>query len=314
MLLREITQINEMAVASPWTTFVRKLILDNPNITNNEINALVNQNNITPPNYLNVRIDGLRKSIAKQSGTTAPTITKSPKQASTPKSTPKATPAATVRASGDGEYMQKIGDWLKTQDIANYTIDPNTYVVDVVGEVQLGSFHNTKLPVKFGTIDGDFIINGCGLTTLENCPNIVKGRFACHHNKALKSAVGGPEYVYGSADFENCPLTSIAGLPREVHGDLDLSGTKITSFAGIHKIIKLIDGRLHLGRTGLKITDSIAGLILIRKLTSVESDFGYPHPITSALSILNKHLEGDRSGVDCQIEMQDAGLSNFAKL
>ena len=93
---------------------------------------------------------------------------------------------------------------------------------------------------------------------------------------------------------------------------MDLRGTKITSFAGIHKIIKLIDGRLLLGETGLKVTDSIAGLILIRKLTSVEADHG--DPITSALTILNKHLADDRSGVDCQIEMQDAGLSKFAKL
>ena len=331
MRLNDFKTINEMAAASPWTTYVRGLIIANPSITDSAINALVAQQGITPPNFLKVRLDGLRKSIADQTAkhgapktpkattqSTTPTNTTAPTPAATPtpKPTPKPATTAAPQVSGnDPAHIQKISDWLDSHNVINYTIDPNTYVIDVDGDVHLDNFYHTKLPVKFGKVSGDFYVAATGITTLEGCPTFVDGRFACQNNKGLKSAVGGPEIVMGSVDFENCPISKFDGFPREVHGNLDLIGTKFTSFAGVHKHIKMIDGILSLGKTASKITDSITGLMLVRKLKDVNLDWDSKQTKPGqAFEILCNHLKGDRILTECQIELQDAGLAIFAKM
>jgi hypothetical protein len=326
MQLTELKLINEMAAASPWTTFVRNLIVTNPNITDAAINALVSQNGITPPNFLKVRLDGLRKSIADQAAkhggvtptakvaktttSNTPPTTASPKLV---KAIPPTTP--TPLASNGTDHILKISAWLDSHEVKNYTINSDTYVVDVDGDVHLDRFYHTKLPIKFGKVNGDFYIAAAGISSLQGCPDFVDGRFACQNNKSLKSAIGSPQIVMGSADYENCPLVNIDGLPKEIHGDLDLQGTKITSFTGIHKQIKTLDGNLNLGKMVNKITDSIAGLLLLRKLQKITMDWESKQTSAGkALEIVNKHLEGDRLVTECQLELQDAGFDKFAKM
>jgi len=58
---------------------------------------------------------------------------------------------------------------------------------------------------------------------------------------------------------------------------------------------------------------------LIRKLKRV-SIMQHLHPpstgihIDEAINIINKHLAGDRLVTECQLELQDAGLAEYAKL
>lgn len=63
--------------------------------------------------------------------------------------------------------------------------------VDVNNEVDLSEFKLKEIPLKFGTIHGNFLINDNYLTSLENCPKIVLGTFACNGN-----------YL---TSLENCP-------------------------------------------------------------------------------------------------------------
>lgn len=67
--------------------------------------------------------------------------------------------------------------------IRNYVIhDDGT--VDVKHSVYLENkrFKDDKLPLKFGSIEGNFYCDNCGLTTLENAPHTVEGIFSCSKN------------------------------------------------------------------------------------------------------------------------------------
>lgn len=97
----------------------------------------------------------------------------------------------------------------------------------------IGQKYSGKLPIRFGHINGGFLIKHCGLTTLEGCPHTVTNSFECGSNK-LTSLVGGPSSV---GQFYGCSynlLTDLVGSPEKVD-DLDCSYNKLTSLTGIPK-------------------------------------------------------------------------------
>ncbi len=71
------------------------------------------------------------------------------------------------------------------------------------------------LPVKFGTIGGNFECGGTGLVSLEGAPRIIQGSAGFGNNK-LKSLKGGPETVGGRLYIENNPLTSLEYLSTNI--------------------------------------------------------------------------------------------------
>lgn len=217
--------------------------------------------------------------------------------------------------------IEEIHKWIQSIGVKNCYIDPESLIVNVYESVDLSWKHfNFKLPVKFGTVNGDFKINpGTNLRILKGCPDVVNGSFIVAGNKSCNDAVGGPSIVRGNADYSNCSFFKFDGFPKEIYGNLDLHDTLIKSIAGIHKHIKLVDGVINLGANGSKIRDGLMGLLLIRKLKRV-SIMQKLHPpssgirIDDAINIVNKHLAGDRMLTECQIELQDAGLAQYAKL
>lgn len=91
---------------------------------------------------------------------------------------------------------------------------------DVFDDVKLKEYKhlitNGELPLKFGTVHGDFNCSLLELTTLKNSPKIVKGDFHCANNK----------------------LTSLEYCPLEVHGEVYCSHNQIKNFNHFNSLIK----------------------------------------------------------------------------
>ncbi len=74
-----------------------------------------------------------------------------------------------------------------------------------------------QFPVKFGKIDGNFNVQGCGLTTLIGGPTEVGGNFTVSNNK-LTSLKGSPKLVGGHYVCRGNPLVSVEELPQSFTG------------------------------------------------------------------------------------------------
>jgi hypothetical protein len=137
--------------------------------------------------------------------------------------------------------------------------------------------------------DGKFILDGSKLK--------VSGRFNCS-NKQLTSLTGAPKEVSGDFYCRLNTLTSLTGAPASVGRDFSCSKNALTSRQGIKKIITKINGTFYCRENPLK--SHILGLLKIKGCKKVEK-------------ILNKYLpEGDL--LDCQEELIDAGLDDYAQL
>ena len=217
------------------------------------------------------------------------------------------------------EERNVIENWIRTFGIGkpNYTIHPETGVVDVYQKsVVIEHQDFTHLPIKFGILDGCFTVKSCAqLITLEGCPPVVDYAFNCVNNPKLTSAVGAPQIVKDDVTFKTCPITSFEGFPKDITGDLLINDLKIKTFSGINKWIKSITGEIIIGADCYVYHNGMLGLMLIRKLKSIKSD-----PMTKfipqheAIQIINKHLTGDRILTECQIELQDSGFQEYARL
>lgn len=125
--------------------------------------------------------------------------------------------------------------------------------VDVDGDIILENFEDGKLPLKFGTVHGNFDIRGYGrgrkkLSTLEGSPHTVDGNMRVMFFPKLSSLEGGPEYVGGKFIIIGCPITNLKGCPKRVRGimnpyygymmSLTIMDTKITSLEGLPSVIE----------------------------------------------------------------------------
>lgn len=109
-----------------------------------------------------------------------------------------------------------IRDFCKLYKIRNYSIhDDGT--VDVFGDCLLirGDVSFSKLPIKFGYIEGRFTIYSRRLTTLEGCPHTVNEEFYCSGSK-IKNLVGAPSSVGSITTFDSPFMTSLEGVPSEI--------------------------------------------------------------------------------------------------
>jgi hypothetical protein len=93
------------------------------------------------------------------------------------------------------ENFQDIESTCKKYRIKNWTINPDG-TVDVDGNVNLRSMELKKIPLKFGSVSGNFDCSHNELNGLEGAPNRVGGNFYCAFNKLI-SLEGGPKEVVG---------------------------------------------------------------------------------------------------------------------
>jgi hypothetical protein len=195
--------------------------------------------------------------------------------------------------------------WLLDKKV-NATINPSG-LYDVQGDVDLGPISEKELPIAFGHVAGNFLCSGGDLMTLKGCPTLVDGDFFVDHNQ-LASLVGGPTAVGLHVTVSgNEQLSSLEGAPQQIGGKLYLQALpNLKSLQNIHKSIKQINGVIDL--TGTPIQSNVLGLLMIKKLPSVKMDN------KKVMEIINKHLAADRDIHQCQEELLEAGLANFARL
>lgn len=89
--------------------------------------------------------------------------------------------------------------------------------------------------IKFGVVDGDFLINSCGLKDTDGLPREVTGEFSLDRNK-ISSLVGGPLKA-GSYYCSWNELKNLEGSPIEVEGNFECSSNPLESLKGFPKKI-----------------------------------------------------------------------------
>lgn len=193
------------------------------------------------------------------------------------------------------------------------------------------------LPFKFGKVTGWFDVLGAGLTNLKNFPDEI-GDYCDITQNHLRTLEGAPEKV-GPFYARSCQLTSLKGAPKStksfdvgnnkltslefgpsyVDGDFDCQNNDITSFHDIHKHLKHVTGTFWCDIP--KIKSSVLGFLKIEELYTISNGTGVNDD--EWVAIINKYLEKIRKNpgidinnliIDCQEEMLDAGLEEYAKL
>lgn len=74
-------------------------------------------------------------------------------------------------------------------------------------------------------VKGNFDCSFCGLTSLENCPKEITGKFIAHSNNLTN--LKGLNKVLSSIHLANNHLTSLEYLPKEVYGYLIINSNKL---------------------------------------------------------------------------------------
>ena len=178
-----------------------------------------------------------------------------------------------------------IEQWLHRVDIKNYTIHPDTNIVDVDGDVDLSRMNFYNIPVQFGTVTGGFFVIWCtNLKTLKGSPHTVGGMYQC----------------------SNTPITSLEGAPKYVGSIFACDGKpNMKSLSGVDKVIIEIQDQFW----GRPDSTHILGLLRIKELKYIDLD-GRDGPINN---IMNKYV-GTGNLIDAQDELIDAGFTEQAKL
>jgi hypothetical protein len=159
---------------------------------------------------------------------------------------------------------------------------------------------------------GDFICTRKDLRSLKGAPKTVSEQFHCYNNK-LTTLEDGPTEVGTNFECDNNKLTSLKGAPSKIGGHFMGFNNRLTSLEGIHKIIKEVNGRLDFSNNRIK--SHVLGVLLIKGVTEVDFGNSKTNPLVD--SILNRRLPnttGNKAVLDCQSEMLDAGLDEYAQL
>jgi hypothetical protein len=134
--------------------------------------------------------------------------------------------------------------------------------------------------------------------------SIIKG-----FSDQITSLKGAPASVSGDFDCYSNNITSLEGAPSSVDGDFNCGRNNLSSLKGIEKILKKMNGTFFAQQNPLK--SHVIGLLLVPGCKEVRLDNN------QVQEILNKHLKspfGNKRVIDCQSELLDANLDEFAKL
>lgn len=106
--------------------------------------------------------------------------------------------------------------------------------IDVEGDVNIKYTNLTRLPLKFGRVNGFFNCSNIGLTSLKGAPEQVEYYFACNNNN-LSSLKSGPKYVGGTYDCSHNMLQNLKGCATKIGRDLVCKMNKLKSLQGCPK-------------------------------------------------------------------------------
>jgi hypothetical protein len=123
------------------------------------------------------------------------------------------------------------------------------------------------------------------------------------------------EKVEGSFVCQETNMSSTENLPRDIDGNADLSRNR--EFASLteihHRMNRVAGGKLRISERLVK--ERVLGLFKIKTLFELEIEADEPSlPGNKWVGIVNQHLNGSRSIPECQQELIEAGLKNYAKL
>lgn len=149
--------------------------------------------------------------------------------------------------------LGRVKELCEEYELQNYTINPDG-TVDINGDVDIRDQDiNEYIPIKFGTVTGNFDCSHNQLKSLKNCPVEVKGsfycswnamtdlqgspkrvgnHFCCDQNEYLESLYGCPTDIYGDFDCEECNLSTLETGPRSVKGSYTCNNNFIYSLKG----------------------------------------------------------------------------------
>ena len=116
------------------------------------------------------------------------------------------------------------GKWILRKD---NTLDVDGDVIFTV------SSEFTSIPVKFGTVSGDFSLSGSNWTSLKNCPNEVGGTFSAGACQKITSLEGAPQFVGGNLSVAFCALRNLAYFPKHVGASIHVQNNRLTSLIGL---------------------------------------------------------------------------------
>jgi len=151
--------------------------------------------------------------------------------------------------------------------LTNFTIDPETGVIDVNGDVDLSFGFRESIPVQFGKVTGNFDCHCTKLTSLKGAPYFVGGYFDCGAT-SITSLEYAPQTVNGSFLCWRTHITSLKGSPRRIGGDFVCDNTDLTSLEGLPDSIR---GYINLSNN--KITDyGILDLLYVSNLKYIYFD------------------------------------------
>lgn len=121
--------------------------------------------------------------------------------------------------------------WKLIQEAKKIKVRYNGEALEYYG-ITLEELYLKKLPhflSKIDEINGDFICSHNNLTSLKNCPKIIKGEFDCSHNKLTSLEHCPTMYIYSYFNCSVNNLTSLKYCPKEIKGDFICSHNKLTS-------------------------------------------------------------------------------------
>lgn len=208
----------------------------------------------------------------------------------------------------------KLCELLKEEREVNLigrTINGKLVTQETRNEIWVGDFwcdHNklTSLTGSPKEVDGRVSFAHNNLMSLKDSPKKVSKDFICMNNK-LTSLIGAPKEVGGHFVCVANNLTSLEGASKNVGGTFDCSNNKLTNLKDIHKIIKKMNNGYFSCSNNL-ITSHVLGVLLIPGIIAIISDGEWG-------GIINKYLDKGRAGlIDCQNELIDSGLEEFAQL
>lgn len=144
----------------------------------------------------------------------------------------------TVEDPNSKEYLEL---YLEHIGVKEYKINEDMSV-DVFGSVWIAGLKIKRIPIKFGTVFGNFICKDNELVTLNNAPKKVTGYFDCSNNN-LTSLKGGPVEVEDSYYCNSNVIKTLQGGPKIVEKDFVFSENFLTSLEGFpEKVGRVVQG------------------------------------------------------------------------
>jgi hypothetical protein len=132
--------------------------------------------------------------------------------------------------------LETLQGRVLTESKKKVTIYKDTLVVDVQGIVNLSDRNLTKIPFKFGVVNGSFYCGYNQLTSLEGAPEKVARNFYCNSNQ-LTSLEGAPKEVGQDFYCNDNKLTNLNGTPKIIVGDFSCAYNQLTSLEGAPKVV-----------------------------------------------------------------------------